>query len=167
MEVGPTIEQLLKDYDGKIKVVYKYFVVHEPAVVPGLAACAANRQGKFVEMEALIWDKGFAQGELGSERMEVLAGEAGLDVSKFKTDMAGDDCMEWLKRDYQQLTALGVNGTPAFYINGRFISGNQPIGVFRKLIDEELAKADAAIGKGVAVEDYYAKEVLAKGKSKL
>ncbi len=157
----------MKDYDGKLKVVFKYFVVHQAAVVPGLAACAAQQQGKFAAMQKLIWDKGFAEGELGTDRMEQLATEAGLDLDAYKKDMAGEECMDWLKRDYQELSALGVNGTPSFYINGRYLSGIQPIEVYKALIDEELAKAEKAIKDGVPVEDYYRKAVLDKGKTSL
>ena len=157
----------MKDYPGKLKVVYKYFVVHQAAVVPGMAACAAQQQGKFAAMQKLIWEKGFAEGELGTDRMEELATQAGLDMAQYKKDMAGEECMDWLKRDYQELSALGVNGTPTFYINGRYLSGIQPIEVYKALIDEELAKAEKAIQGGVKVEDYYTKVVLDKGKDSL
>ena len=145
-------------------MVYKYYVVHQAAVVPGLAACAAHRQGKDAAMQKLIWDKGYAENDLGTERMEALAGQVGLDVAAFKADMAGSDCMAALQRNYQELSALGVNGTPTLYVNGRYLSGIQPIEVYRALIDEELAKADAAIAKGVPVADYYQKQVVDKGK---
>ena len=145
-------------------MVYKYFVVHQSAVVPGLAACAAHKQGKYPAMQKLIWDRGYADNDLGTERMEELAGQAGLDVQAYKADMAGEGCMGDLQRNYQELSALGVNGTPTLYVNGRYLSGIQPIEVYRALIDEELAKADAAIAKGVAVKDYYQKHVVDPGK---
>ena len=49
------MQQLLKEYPNDLKVVYKYYVVHQQAVVPGLAVCAGHAQGKFVPMAALIW----------------------------------------------------------------------------------------------------------------
>jgi len=166
-EAWPTMKQLLKDSPDDLKVVYKYYVVHQQAVLPGLSACAAQAQGKFSEMTQLIWDKGFGAGDLGAPRMEMLAGEVGLDIDRYRKDIEGDACKEWLKRDYVQLNGLGVNGTPVFYINGRYVSGAQPISVFKRFIDEELAKANKAIGAGTPVESYYQKAVLDAGKPKL
>jgi protein-disulfide isomerase len=156
---------LVSEYDGKVKVVHKYFVVHQAAVVPGLAACAAHAQGKYPAMQKLIWERGYAEGQLGSERMEELAREAGLDLDAYQAEMRGDRCMERLQRNYQQLSALGVDGTPTLYVNGRYLSGIQPIEIYRALIDEELAKADAAIKAGTPVGDYYRKHVLEPGKT--
>ena len=58
---------------------------------------------------------------------------------------------------------MNVNATPAFFINGRYLSGAQPIEAFDKVIQEEKAKAEAAIATGVAQADYYDKEIVAKG----
>ena len=75
MRVGPTLEQLLKDYAGDIKIVYKNYVVHpQTATTPALAACAAHKQGKFVKMEHDIWEKGFkANRNLSADNMEAIA----------------------------------------------------------------------------------------------
>jgi predicted DsbA family dithiol-disulfide isomerase len=62
------------------------------------------------------------------------------------------------------LSKLGVRGTPAFFINGRYLSGAQPIESFKAVIDEELKKADEAIKGGVKAEDYYRTAIMEKGK---
>ncbi len=160
----PTLEQLLADYKGDIKVVYKYFVVHQPAVAPGLASCAAHRQGKFRAMAGLIWEKAFGTGDLSVAKLEEIAKEAGLDLDKYRKDLESEACMNWLKRNYTELHKLGVNGTPAFYVNGRYLSGAQPVDNFKKVIDEELAKANREIKAGTPVESYYQKAVLDVGK---
>jgi len=162
----PTLQQLLRDYAGDIKVVYKYYVVHQQAVAPGLAACAANQQGKFKAMAQLIWDKGFGGGDLSVDKLAELAKEANLDLDAYGKDLQSETCMSWLKRNYAELNQLGVNGTPVFYVNGRYLSGAQPVANFKKLIDEELAKANKAIASGTPVESLYEKLVLAPGKSK-
>lgn len=163
----PTIDQIRKTYGDDVKVVYKYFVVHDQAIRPGLAACAADKQGKFSQMKELIWDEGFAKGELGDEHIESLAAKAGLDMKKFVADRDSDACMSWLKDDFGVLRKLGVRGTPAFYVNGRFISGAQPFEVFKKVIDAELAKANKAIAGGISASSYYQSQVVAKGKKEL
>lgn len=165
--VRPTMDQLRATYGGDVRVVYKYFVVHDQAVVPGLAACAAGQQGKFSEMTQLIWEKGFAQEELGEEKMNELAAELGLDLLAYEADLRGETCMGWLKDSYQTLTAKGVRGTPAFFINGRFLSGAQPVEAFESIIDEELAKAKQAIASGVPAAEYYQRQIVDKGAKEL
>jgi protein-disulfide isomerase len=137
------------------------------ATVAALAACAAAAQGKFAEMEHLIWEKGFAAGDLSSENMQRLAAEAKLDRARFEADLIGQDCTRRVTADQEQLGRFGVNGTPAFFINGRFLGGAQPLGEFKRLIDEELAKAEAKIAGGVPVADYYRVAVLEAGLASL
>jgi protein-disulfide isomerase len=168
--VIPTLDQIEKDYGDDVKVVYKNYVVHpQTATTPALASCAAHKQGKYKEMAALIWEKGFnANRNLGADNMEAIAKELGLDMNRFKADMNGDACKKEVQTDQAQLAAVGTRGTPAFYINGRFLSGAQPIDRFKSIIDEELNKANERIKKGEAtVDNYYAKFVVQAGKKKL
>lgn len=160
---------MLKDYSGDIKIVQKHFVVHpSAATTPALAACAAHKQGKFHEMEKLIWEKGFNAGRnLSEDNMKKIAQEVGLNMAKFGEDMNGA-CKAEVQKDQADMRKVGVTGTPAFYINGRFLSGARPIEQFKTLIDEELKKANSRIGDGGAtVENYYEEWVLKKGKKQL
>ena len=164
-----TIEQLKKDYGDDLKVVYKHYIVHpQSATIPAEATCAADQQGKFVQYEKAVWDKLYKTRKFDKASMEGLAGELGLNMDKFKKDMAGK-CKALVKKDHSELARVGARGTPAFFINGRFISGAQPIGRFKSIIDEELKKANERIKKesDTTVENYYAKWVLAKGKKSL
>lgn len=144
-------------------------MVHpQQATIPALAACAADRQGKFKEMSKLIWEKGFKAGRnLSQENMDKLAGEVGLDMKKYKADSDGA-CKDIVRKDQAELAQVGVGGTPAFFINGRFLSGARPIEQFKALIDEELKKANERIGKeGTTAANYYEKWVMEKGEKKL
>lgn len=168
-KVMPTIDQLKKDYGDDIRVVKKQFVVHpQVATAPAEAGCAAHRQGKYAAYEKLLWEKGFdANRNFSPENLESMAKEAGLDLAKFKADMAGE-CKQQIQTEHAEVQAVGTSGTPAFYINGRFLSGARPIEQFKALIDEELKKANERIGKdGVTAENYYQKWVVEKGKKKL
>jgi protein-disulfide isomerase len=162
------MKQLLDDYKGDLKIVYKNLIVHPPvATTPAEAACAAHKQGKFFPMEELIWEKGFrANRNLARDNMEKLAGEVGLNMDQFRRDMDGD-CKQYVAKDQQDLRKVGGGGTPGFWINGRFLSGARPIEHFKALVDEELKKANERIGKGTRVEDYYNEWVLKKGKPSL
>ena len=124
-------------------------------------------QGKFKEVEKLIWDKAYSKRDFSPGNMEAIAKEAGLDMAKYKADKEGA-CKSRIKKDQAEMQAVGTSGTPAFYINGRFLSGARPIDQFKALIDEELKKANDAISKGEATAaDYYQKMVVAKGLKKL
>jgi protein-disulfide isomerase len=162
--VRPTIEQIEKDYGNDVKVVYKNFVVHpQTATDPALASCAAHRQGKYKEMKELLWEKAYkANRNFARDNLEAL----GLDMAKYKADMDGA-CKEIIQKEQKELSAVGVRGTPAFYINGRYLSGAQPIDRFKAVIDEELKKANDAVSKGTSVDAYYSEAVLKKGKKSL
>ena len=147
----------------------KHYLVHPQAgTIPAHAACAADKQGKFQEMETLIWEKGFKAGRnLGLENMQTLAKEAGLDMNKFKADMEGP-CPKLVQQDMADVGKFGTSGTPAFYINGRYLSGAQPIEQFKTLIDEELKKANERIAKGEATAaNYYDEFVMKRGQKEL
>jgi len=160
---------LAKAYPKDLKIVYKHFVVHpQQATIPALAACAADKQGKFHQMYEAIWEKGFNAGRnLSQENMDKLAQEVGLNVQKYKADMDGE-CKNIIRQDQQQLASVGVGGTPAFFVNGRFLSGARPPEQFKALIDEELKKANERVGKeGTTAANYYQKWVMEKGKKSL
>ena len=117
-------------------------------------------------MLPLLWERGFHARRFDQQTMEELAAEIGLDHDRFVADMAGS-CRQVIRDDQRDLTAVGVRGTPAFFINGRFLSGAQPIEQFRALIDEELALANRRIRDGTPAKRYYDTWVLEKGQTTL
>ena len=166
-KVRPTIDAIEQEYGDKVRVVYQQFVVHpQIATIPSQAACAAYKQGKFDAMDPLIWEKGFKTRQFDEANMLSLAKEAGLDVAKFQADMKGD-CVGWVQKQMAQLSSFGVGATPGFFINGRFLSGAQPLPAFKTLIDEELKKAEERIAQGTPANKYYQTWVVEKGLTKL
>ena len=181
-KVRDTMEDLRKKYGNDLRIVFKQFVVHPQVATAGaLAFCAAAKQGKALQMDTLLWDKGFkghnfdkdAAGDAGGASQKCwesaagcpvvlgFAQEIGLDQAKFKTDMK--DCQQLTQKDMRELQALGVGATPSFFINGRFMSGAMPIENFTQLIDEEKKKADDRIGQGTPQAQYYQQWVIDKG----
>lgn len=167
--VAPTVDQLLAEYPKDVRVVAKYFLIHgEPAMPSGQAACASHKQGKYAEFEAALWKRSWpnpgqpaVKEALTAEGVIALAGELGMDTAKFKADMDGG-CKEWLGRSMRTLQQFGAGGTPSFYVNGRFTQAGNPAG-FKRIIDEEIKKADEAIKGGIKQADYYEKVVVGKG----
>ncbi|MBE4753560.1 thioredoxin domain-containing protein [Corallococcus sp. ZKHCc1 1396] len=156
-----TVVQLQKDYGSKLRVVMRQnpLSFHARAKPAALAALAAGEQGKYWEMH----DKLFAnQKKLDEESLEKYARDIGLDVAKWKEDMTASRLSDVIAKEQALASQLGANGTPAFFVNGRFLSGAQPIENFKSLIDEELAKAEALVKSGVAPGQVYA-NTIAKG----
>ena len=114
-------------------------------------------------MEDAIWEKGVKQRDLSKEKIEALAKEVGLDMTRFSADLEGDDCVQWIQSSQEELHTVGTNGTPAFYINGRYLSGNQPLEALKQVVDQELAKANKAIDGGIALASYYQTAVVQNG----
>ncbi len=166
-KVRPTEDQLFKDYGDKIRIVYAPYVVHpQIATIPQQAACAAYKQGKFKEMNELLWEKAFKTRQFDQANMDALAKEAGLDMGKFAADIK-ETCPNWVNSKQAIASSFGVGATPAFFINGRFLSGAQPLPAFKQIIDEELKKAEAAVAAGTPAASYYKNVVVEKGLKKM
>jgi protein-disulfide isomerase len=165
--VAGTMDELVKEYNGKVRVVYANMLVHPPAKAAHLASCAAAKQGKYNQFKHAFWDKGFlpyAQGhdesKLGEDNILVIAKDLGLDTARLKSDMNSPECQARIQSDMQEMAKFHVNATPTFFINGKHIGGALPKAQFKQIIDEQLKIAEAS---GVSGADYYDKVVLAKG----
>lgn len=164
MRVSSTLDELVKEYDGKVRVVFKNLVVHPDRVtLAHKAGCAAGKQQKFVAFKNAFWEKGFKVGKFDEETVMGIGKDIGVDVEKFKADIAGQDCQAHLDADMQELAKFRVNSTPAFFINGKFLGGAMPKEQFKQIIDERLK---IAVDTGVPGADYYAKEILGKGEKR-
>ena len=158
-----TVKQVQEDYGNQLRVVVKQHPLpfHPRARPAALASLAAQQQGKFFEYH----DKLFAnQASLDDASLETFAKEVGLDVKRWKKDMADPKLAAIVDRDSALAESLGARGTPGFFVNGRFFSGAQPIEVFRAAIDEELARAKMMVSEGMKPSEIYA-SVLAHGVS--
>ncbi|MFN0251755.1 MAG: DsbA family protein [Kofleriaceae bacterium] len=162
-----TMDELVQEYQGKVRVVYKDLVVHpQVATDAHLAACAGAKQGKYKIYKNAIWEKGFlpyAQArdpsKLAKENLLAIAKEVGLDADKVAADMAGAECKANVDSDMAELQKFKVNATPAFFINGIFIGGAMDKSGFKRVIDERLKIAEAS---GNA-SNYYDAEIMTKG----
>ncbi len=166
-QTAGTMEELVKEYGGKVRVVYMNLVVHEAARPAHLASCAAGKQGKYNQFKRAFWDQGFGPyaashdaGKLAGENLVAIARGVGLDVARLKKDMASPACAARVEQDMAELAKFRVNGTPTFFVNGKQLGGGMPKAGFRQIIDEQLAIVEAS---GVPAAEYYAKVVLAKG----
>lgn len=136
--VGPTLDQIEETYGEDVQIAFKHMplAMHRKARPAHAAAEAAGRQGKFWEMHDLIFAN---QREMSEAKYVEYATELGLDTEQFQKDVASAQVKQRIDADYAQASKLGLTGTPAFFVNGRFLSGAQPFDSFKVLIDEELA----------------------------
>lgn len=138
-KVQDTLKKIFETYPNKVKLVFRNYPLpfHENAEPAAQASLCANEQGKFWEFH----DKLFAnQEKLTLTDLKQYAANLGLDTNKFNSCLDSNKYKETVQKDTKDGQAVGVSGTPAFFINGRLVTGAQPFENFKKIIDEELAK---------------------------
>jgi len=163
-----TVSQLIKAYPGKVRQVYKHYPLpsHKGAKrAADVAYCVMKTSGV-----ATFWkvhDK-FYQSMDGfdDKTLVAAASSVGADAAKVRACLADPKQLAPLAADMTLGTTLGVDGTPAFYINGRKIAGAQPLAVFKKMVDVALSEAQAAVKSGVKPADVYT-HLTGKGHNKV
>lgn len=149
-----TLEQLRSRYADELRVVYKHqpLSFHSHAFVAARASLAAHQQGKFWEFHDGLYAMG---AQFDEDDLVELAKKIGLDMKKFHAAMNSTALDEKIEADMSLAMALGVSGTPAYFVNGRPIEGALPELQFRLVIEEELDRAKAAREAGVPPGQLY------------
>ena len=130
-------DQLWEDYPNKLRIVAKQLPVHAAGVLPAEAALAADAQGKFWELNDLMLAH---QDDLSREKLVALSRQAGLDVAAFQTALDRHTYAAAVEADKATAAELEVQATPTFVINGRLVTGMQPVQALRAVIDQALAE---------------------------
>lgn len=143
---APTVNQVLNEYKGKIRFVYRDYPLpfHKQAMPSSLAAHCAEDQGKFWEYHNNLFD---VAGDLSETDLTKRATDLGLDMTKFAACTTSKQGEVTINAAYSDGAAVGVTGTPAFFINGRMLVGAQPIEQFRMIIDDELTRKGLPVPK--------------------
>jgi protein-disulfide isomerase len=155
--VQPTLDHLQRLYPGQLRWVHRTLPLDEDVTLAAEAALAAAAQGRFKPMN----DRLFAlAGRLDRASVELVARELGLDLVRFRADLDTHAHRAQIAADVQDAVALGVSGTPSFFLNGRAVNGSRPLKVFADVVDEELARAaregggyDALVAHGAATAE--------------
>jgi protein-disulfide isomerase len=119
----PAVEQLRKEYAGKVTFVVRYFPIpsHYNAERAARAVEAASQQGKFEQMYQRMYETQTEWGEQqvpADARFRALATELKLDLAAFDLAYNAPATLERVKKDAADGEALGVTGTPTFFVNG-------------------------------------------------
>jgi protein-disulfide isomerase len=150
----PTVKRILKDYDGKVRLVVRYMPFHPNSVLAASVTEAAGEQGRYWEMQELLFSRqpewgeihghgGHAAPAVRREQPAVLferyAAELGLDAERLRAALAENRYAAKVERDRRDGQTLGVTRTPTFFVNGRQLArfSQQDL---RALIEDELQK---------------------------
>jgi protein-disulfide isomerase len=154
-----TIDQVKTTYgQDKVRIVWKneplsFHPNAKPAAEAAMGVFALKGADAFWKFHDLAFKN---QQTLGDENYVTWAGQAGVtDIAKFKAGLAAHTWADKVEKDHAIAQKAGVNGTPAFFINGASLSGAQPFEKFKTLIDQELTKAQAKIAGGTPKDKVY------------
>ena len=135
-EVQPVVEKVIAEYKGKVAFAFKDLPLPMHANAPKAAEAArcAETQGKFWEYH----DLALAKKQLDPAKLKEYARDLKLDTAAFDQCLDSGARSELVASQLSEAQALGLNGTPSFFINGRATVGNLTVEQLREVIDEEL-----------------------------
>jgi len=137
--VSETYPQILKNYieTGKVKYIFRDFPLsfHPQAQKAAEAAECAGEQGKYFEMHDLLFGSGVGGGVASFKQ---YAADLGLNTVEFNDCLDSGEMAAEVQKDFNDGRVFGVQGTPAFFINGKLLTGAQPFEVFQQVIEQEL-----------------------------
>ena len=134
------LENILKDvlqiYPQEVKLVIKPFPIsnHRFAVKAAVAARAAHGQGKFWEFHRALFEK---QASLNDDTIQSIASQLALDMTKFNQDLRSPGIKAIVDRDLREGRQLGINVTPAVFINGKYLE-RISLGDFSDMVEADL-----------------------------
>lgn len=137
-----TLPQIVKDYidTGKAKLYYRHYPLafHPKATPLAHASECANDQGAFWKMHDKIFENNATVSAMTDDQIKQWAVDLGLDAATFNNCYDNKIHQDKIDEDQKAGTAVGVSGTPTFYINGKQLVGAMPFDSFKAVIDEEL-----------------------------
>ena len=136
----PVLKELRERYPNDVRVVYRHFPldsIHPRARPAAEASLCAHDQGKFWPYHDKLFENSAA---LADDDLRRYATELEIDADRFERCLAERPHRETVETDLAAASTAGVNGTPAFFVNGIFLEGAQPASAFVELIDAELAQ---------------------------
>nr|HEX4318537.1 thioredoxin domain-containing protein [Kofleriaceae bacterium] len=138
--VQPTLDQLARLYPGKLRFVHRALPLDADNTIAAEAALAAAAQGAFRPMHDRLYA---LRGNVDRPAVELIARQLDLDLARFRADLDTRAGAAAIAADVADARALGVSGTPTFFVDGRVVHGNQPLSVFAGAVDDGLARAAA------------------------
>lgn len=138
-QTQPALEKILTEFQGKVGFAYKDVPLpaHTHAQKAAEAAHCADAQGKYWEYHDLL----FKTKELEVPKLKEDAGALKLDTTLFNKCLDSGEKAAGVKAELAEAQGLGLQGTPSFFVNGRFFSGGLSYEQLHAVIQEELNAA--------------------------
>lgn len=136
-EVDPVLKQLVREFDGRVRLVFKYFPLpsHPHGLAAARAAAAADEQGKFWEIHDALFEH---QRELEPTQIATYLQAANIDLERYARVLNNEATSGQIQRDIDIGHRIGVRGTPSIFINGRRYDMSMDLESLRAYIQEEL-----------------------------
>lgn len=143
----PATKQVVDNFEDKITFVYRQFPlvsIHANAMAASRAAEAASKQDKFWEMHDLLFERQNEWSGLSSASsvFERYAGELGLDMAQFRSDVSSEDVSKSINQSVSLGSKIGINSTPSYFINGERLKTPNTVDEFMSAIQAALDKAE-------------------------
>lgn len=140
--VTQTLPQIEEKYvkTGKVKMVFRNYPLpfHQFAQKAAEASLCTKEQGKFWEYHDILFNN---QTALSIDNLKQYASKLGLATDKFNQCLDSGQMADKTKKDFEDGVKYGVEGTPAFFINGELLVGAQPFSAFEQIIEKKLNEA--------------------------
>lgn len=164
------VKQLTADFKDNMSFVFRNFPLsqHANAKPSAYAAEAAGLQGKYWEMHNYLFENQDKWATLGDPKpfFDDYAKTLGLDMKKFDSDMAGSVVKAKVDKDEGDGTALAINSTPTFYLNGVKIDPPSSYDAFKKLVSDAILNNPITQGTGEkAYHTHFDIRIVVNGKA--
>ena len=147
---NPTVKKILKEYDGKVRLVVRYLTFHPNSALAATYTEAAGEQGKYWQMQELLFQRQTEWGERHGQPaaaqqqnvpalFEKYAMELGLDIETINAAVKENRYAAKFERDKKDGQSLGARQTPTIFVNGRKLARLNEADL-KSLISEELKK---------------------------
>lgn len=140
---APITKQLREKFKGKVNFVSRFFPLpqHKQGMISSQAGYAAHLQGKFWEMEKLLYDNQtvWSQSTDPVKIFNEYALTLNLDLNKFNTDLNAESTKQYIREQANEGAKAGISSTPSFFINGNYVRAKD-YAEFKQLIQNELDK---------------------------
>jgi protein-disulfide isomerase len=141
--IHPELKKLENEFGNKVAFVFKDFPLpmHPNAYKAAEATRCARVQGRFWEFHELLFTKGK---KIDVAQLKAHARTLGLDGARFDQCLDSNEQAAAVRADLTQAQRLGLTGTPAFFINGHFLSGAVKYTTLREVVEQQLTASDAS-----------------------
>jgi len=140
----PIVKQILNEYKDKILFIYRNFPLpqHQNAEPAAYAAYAAYKQGKFLDMEDLLYENqsSWSEEQNAQNIFRQYAEQIGLDMTKYDQDVSSSETKKFIENQKLEAQTLGINSTPTFFVNKEQLQNTQGANSFKKAIENALSE---------------------------